>query len=176
LLLTIFAGFIGSPEPADNIAMTLFWVLFLLGFAYLTLFVGDLYALISPWKWVVEGLERCRLDLSSARIGYPQRLGYWPALLFYAALIWIELRFWLELAWTSAELCAFEPVYGSGLAYPGVRTARWTYRERLLGAPGGEADPCHAVSVMMSQLPLLALMLVYTALSLWTLSLPLGAE
>jgi hypothetical protein len=91
LLLTILAGFIGTQISQSNIGMTLFWAIFLLGFAYLTLFIGDLYAFCNPWKWCIEGLERLGADFSTPRIPYSKRLAYWPAFLCYAAIIWIEL-------------------------------------------------------------------------------------
>jgi hypothetical protein len=91
LLLTVIAGLIGSDEPDRNIGMTLFWAFFLLGFAYLTLFLGDLYALINPWKLTIQGLQLAGFDLSKKRIKYPQHLGYWPAFVFYVALVWVEL-------------------------------------------------------------------------------------
>lgn len=91
LVLCILAGFIGTPDAGRNINYSLFWVVFLLGFAYLIAFVGDLYALINPWQTCVELLERVGIDLSTARVAYPKRLGYWPAFVFYLALIWVEL-------------------------------------------------------------------------------------
>jgi hypothetical protein len=91
LLLTIVAGFIGSKDPMTNINMTLFWVLFLLGFAYLTAIVGDVFAIISPWETMLDICETCGLDFSEARVTYPKALGYLPALCCYIALIWIEL-------------------------------------------------------------------------------------
>lgn len=91
LLLTIVTGLFGSSEPGENMSMTLFWVVFLLGLAYATLLVGDIYALVNPWKLAVAGLERIGLDLSTPRLSYPRRLGYWPAFIFYLALIWLEL-------------------------------------------------------------------------------------
>ncbi len=91
LLLSIVAGLIGIKEPTANINMTLFWVVFLLGFAYLTAIVGDTFAIINPWKTILDICEKCGLDLSKARVSYPVSLGYLPALFCYAALIWIEL-------------------------------------------------------------------------------------
>jgi hypothetical protein len=73
--------------------MTMFWVVFLLGLAYLTLLIGDVYALINPWKTLVEWLERIGVNLSTSRVRYPEPIGHWPAFLFYMALIWIELFF-----------------------------------------------------------------------------------
>jgi hypothetical protein len=90
-LLTIVAGFIGTKDPMVNINMTLFWVVFLLGFTYLTAIIGDLFAFISPWETMLDICESCGLDFSRARVTYPRALGYLPALCCYIALIWIEL-------------------------------------------------------------------------------------
>jgi hypothetical protein len=66
--LRVFAGLFGSADPTRNIRMTLFWVMFLLGFAYLTLIAGYLYALINPWRAMINGLERlgCNLNKRSS--------------------------------------------------------------------------------------------------------------
>lgn len=122
LLLTILAGLIGNTDPTHNIGMTLFWVLFLLGFAYLTLFVGDLYALINPWKLAVEGLERMGFDLSTSRVNFPQRLGYWPAFSFYVALIWIELFMAPRPLALSIALLIYSAITFAGVALFGKTT------------------------------------------------------
>ena len=79
LLLTIGAGLVGTGDPGRNVNMLLFWVLFLLGFTYLTVLVGDLYCLVNPWRALVGWLERAGFDLSRPRVRYPQAAGYWPA-------------------------------------------------------------------------------------------------
>lgn len=91
LLLSITAGLIGTKDPVANISMTLFWVVFLLGFAYSTAIIGDVFALVNPWDSILDICEGCGLDLSKARLSYPAPLGYLPALCCYIALIWIEL-------------------------------------------------------------------------------------
>jgi hypothetical protein len=70
-LLTIVAGFIGTKDPLTNINMTLFWVVFLLGFTYLTVIIGDVFAIISPWETMLDICEMCGLDFSRARVVYP---------------------------------------------------------------------------------------------------------
>ena len=57
LLLTVIAGLVGTGNPLRNLNMTLFWIVFLLGFTYLTALVGSLYELINPWTVIVEWLE-----------------------------------------------------------------------------------------------------------------------
>lgn len=91
LLVTLAGGFLGSPDPAANVSLTLFWVVFLLGWGYLTVLIGDLYPFVNPWLTLVQGLERLGVSLSTARLRYPQSLGCWPAFLGYLALIWVEL-------------------------------------------------------------------------------------
>ena len=56
--LTIGAGLFGNPSPFANFSMTFFWVIFVLGFAYLTAFVGDLYALTKSVEYFVRGGPR----------------------------------------------------------------------------------------------------------------------
>jgi hypothetical protein len=91
LALTVAGGFFGTADPRANINMTLFWVGLLLGWTYATAVAGDLYALVNPWRTLVDAIEAAGLDLSKARVRYPAWLGYTPAFVFYVALIWIEL-------------------------------------------------------------------------------------
>lgn len=91
LLLTIVAGFVGSENPYRNINMTLFWVIFYLGFTYFTALAGNWFAILNPFRVLVESIERHAPGLFKGRYAYPQLLEHWPALLFYMAFIWIEL-------------------------------------------------------------------------------------
>lgn len=91
LLLCIATGFFGNPNPYQNFSMTFFWIVFVLGFAYLTALTGDLYAAINPWRVLAESLDRVFRDFTRGRWAYPERWGYTPALLLYMAFIWIEL-------------------------------------------------------------------------------------
>ncbi len=91
LLLCIATGFFGNPNPYQNLNMTLFWIVFVLGFAYATALIGDLYSSINPWRVLAEGLGRFFRSDARGRWTYPEALAYWPALLFYMAFIWLEL-------------------------------------------------------------------------------------
>lgn len=91
LALTIAAGIGGPTNPMLNVGMTLFWVCFLLAFAYLTLVVGDLYEWISPWRTLITALQYAGMDVDRSRLPYPRAVSYWPAVAFYVALVWMEL-------------------------------------------------------------------------------------
>lgn len=91
LLACIATGLLGNRNPYANFNMTFFWIVFVLGFAYLTALVGDLYALVNPWRLLARALGRLWPGFAAGRLRYPARLGYAPALLLYMAFIWIEL-------------------------------------------------------------------------------------
>jgi hypothetical protein len=91
LLLTILTGLFGSANPFANFSVTFFWVVFALGFTYLTALIGDAYALISPLRVICDWLARLNLRVLQSRVQYPRWLGYYPALAFYMAFIWLEL-------------------------------------------------------------------------------------
>jgi hypothetical protein len=105
LMLIIIAGLIGDTNPFKNIAPTTVWVIWWVGFAYVSGLFGNLWALINPWKTVYEFVERLvqRL-LNGVRPGlylaYPKWLGDWPAVLLF---IWFV---WAELAWPSSDVPA----------------------------------------------------------------------
>ena len=83
LLLCIATGFFGNPNPYQNFSMTFFWIVFVLGFAYLTALTGDLYSAINPWRVIAESLDRVFRHFTRGRWAYPERWGYTPALLLY---------------------------------------------------------------------------------------------
>ena len=91
LLLSICTGFAGSVNPLANFNMTFFWIVFTLGLAYLTAFVGNVYEWSNPWRAMFQTVESVRPNLFRGVVAYPARLAYYPALALYMALIWIEL-------------------------------------------------------------------------------------
>lgn len=92
LALCIGAGFWGHPNAYANISMTLFWIIFVLAFAYFTSIVGGLFELASPWKALAYIIGRVIKPFSAGLFKYPQKaLGYWPAIILYMGFIWVEL-------------------------------------------------------------------------------------
>jgi hypothetical protein len=91
LLLCMLTGFLGNGDPYRNFSMTFFWVIFVLGFSYLSSLFGDLYAAINPWQVISEALVRVFGNYTKGHWRYPVALAYWPALALYMGFIWIEL-------------------------------------------------------------------------------------
>lgn len=107
LALVIVAGLIGTTHPLGNVNQLLFWLVFVLCFAYLTALIGNLFELINPWRTLVAGAEALGFDVSKPRVAYPEGLSYYPAFLFYVALIWIELYVLPKPAMLSAVLIVY---------------------------------------------------------------------
>ena len=96
LVLVVVAGFIGDTDPFKNIAPTTVWVIWWVGFAYVSGMLGDLWALLNPWRTVFEGAQWLLAKLQSGkRFGlnqdYPERLASWPAAILFVWFIWAEL-------------------------------------------------------------------------------------
>lgn len=91
LLLSIVSGFVGNQDPTRNINMTLFWVVFTLGFSYFVALFGDFYRMLNPWQSLARWGEKLMPVLASGVFQYPKKLAYWPALLLYMGFIWVEL-------------------------------------------------------------------------------------
>lgn len=91
LLACIVTGLWGTPNPYGNLNMTLFWIVFMLGFAYLTALIGDLWSLINPWQTLALGLARVWPRYGTGHRRYPAGLASWPAFALYLGFIWVEL-------------------------------------------------------------------------------------
>lgn len=91
LLLCIATGLYGTRNPYANFSMTFFWIVFVLGFAYLTAVIGDVYAVVNPWRTLAAAIGHIVPRYTAGLIRYPPGLGYWPAVGLYGAFVWIEL-------------------------------------------------------------------------------------
>jgi hypothetical protein len=96
LVLIVVAGFWGRQNPYQNIAPTLVWIIGWVGLAYVSAFVGDLWALINPWRTLFVCGQSIYRRVARGRelpkpVSYPEALGVWPAFFLLLALSWIEL-------------------------------------------------------------------------------------
>jgi hypothetical protein len=95
-VLVILAGLLGRQNPARNLAPPFIWVIWWVGLAYVSALVGNLWALINPWKilftWAEDLYRRFYPDGGiSLNLAYPRWLGVWPGFLLFFAFAWIEL-------------------------------------------------------------------------------------
>ena len=96
LVLVVVAGLIGDSDPFNNIAPTTVWVIWWVGFAYISGMLGDLWALLNPWRTVYEVAEWLFMRFRPNRrlglnMNYPRGLASWPAVVLFVWFIWAEL-------------------------------------------------------------------------------------
>jgi hypothetical protein len=96
LAVVVAVGFLGPENPFENITPTAIWVIWWVGFAYISGLAGDLWAMINPWSTLYQWAEKAWLGLFPARrfgltLSWPGWLGCWPAVLLFSWFVWAEL-------------------------------------------------------------------------------------
>lgn len=94
-LVTILAGFIGVEDPYRNIIVTMVWIVWWVGLAFVCALVGDLWSLANPWSTLFEWAERAFAAATGRRLSralpYPEQLGVLPAIVVFFLFAWGEL-------------------------------------------------------------------------------------
>ena len=94
LILLVVAGLFGNPGTFKNITPVAVWVIWWVGFGFLTAFIGNIWPLINPWSSAfgfAEKLTRPWTSGLSFRAHYPRWLGVWPSCVFFLLFAWLEL-------------------------------------------------------------------------------------
>jgi hypothetical protein len=90
-----YAGLAGTDTQQQNLAPTAVYVGFWVGIPFLSLLLGDVFRLVSPWRAVgrLTGWIAARVggDAMPEPLPYPERLGHWPAALGILAFAICEL-------------------------------------------------------------------------------------
>ncbi|HVR90579.1 MAG TPA: hypothetical protein VHG29_05755 [Novosphingobium sp.] len=99
-ILMIVAGLFGNQDPYHNLAPTLVWVIWWVGFAFFCALFGNLWGLINPiatWFDWISAIRSAgaRRDQARRYVTYPAWLGFWPAAIILASFVWAEL-IWTE--------------------------------------------------------------------------------
>jgi len=89
------AGLFGTDDPNANLVPTMTWVLLWVGGAYVSALVGNIWALISPWKVLFGYAETAYAKLSGGDLAryepYPTGLAGWPAFVLFLVFAWVEI-------------------------------------------------------------------------------------
>lgn len=94
--LVVLSGLLGNQSPTKNLAPTTVWVIWWVGFAYVSALLGNLWALINPWQTIFEWSDNLfqrlrRGEQVSLHLNYPNWLASWPAVLLFTLFAWLEL-------------------------------------------------------------------------------------
>ena len=58
LILLVAAGLFGNPATFKNITPVAVWVIWWVGFGFLTAFIGNIWPLINPWSSIFGFVEK----------------------------------------------------------------------------------------------------------------------
>lgn len=87
--MVMLAGIFGDDRGLNNVAPVLVWVYFWLVIPFLSVFAGDLWQHINPWR----GIGRIARLWKKERPELLTKLGVWPATVGFVAFTWLELVF-----------------------------------------------------------------------------------
>jgi hypothetical protein len=94
--LVLYSGFAGTAVWSANFSVTFIYVIFWVGMPVLSVLVGDVFALLSPWRscarairWV--GRRMAPRAFARPPLRYPTQLGQWPAVAALIGFAWLEL-------------------------------------------------------------------------------------
>ena len=95
-VLVLLAGYLGNQNPIRNVTPTMVWIIWWVGLAFVSPLLGNLWALINPWKIAFAWAEALYRHFKpgeelSARHSYPKWLGVWPGVILFFAFAWAEL-------------------------------------------------------------------------------------
>ena len=92
--LVIATALFGSSRPIFNLSPVFVWIIWWVGMGYVTALLGNVWALVNPWKIVFEWGEKLLGGRSGGRevamFRYPEQLDVWPALLMFLIFAWLE--------------------------------------------------------------------------------------
>jgi hypothetical protein len=95
-IVLIAAGLFGTQDPFRNLAPAFVWIVWWIGFSYLSAAAGDLWAVLNPWKALYLWAEAIAKKIRpAARFGLerdlPAGLGMWPATVLLLVFGWLEI-------------------------------------------------------------------------------------
>ncbi len=93
--LLVATGLVGDQSSMLNFSPTFIWVIWWVGMAFVVALLGNLWALVNPWKIIFEWSEwvYCKLRDGSGfvpLVAYPRAWGMWPALVLFAGFVWVQ--------------------------------------------------------------------------------------
>lgn len=94
--LTVWAGLTGTENVTLNIAPTMVYVAFWVGLPVLSLLVGDVWRVLSPWRAIADAAAWVGRRVAGREglpepVAWPARAGLWPAAAVLLAFAWLEL-------------------------------------------------------------------------------------
>ena len=102
-VIILLTGLVGRQNTIHNLAPTLVWVIWWVGFTFFVCLVGNAWPAINPWTAVFDGFSSLfdrptANPARDARFTLPQGIAHWPS------VVGLMLFAWLELVSTAGEM------------------------------------------------------------------------
>jgi hypothetical protein len=97
LVVTVYSCLAGTEISMENFGTDIIFVWFWVGMPILSLFFGDIWRLLSPWRAIGRLVGRA-IGGGTEALPYPERLGRWPAV---AGILCFAIA---ELCWVKGTL------------------------------------------------------------------------
>ena len=93
--LVIATGLFGSERPVNNLTPTFVWIIWWVGMGFVVSLLGNLWALVNPWKILFTLAEAVYHRFSpdwelGLGADYAEKVGVWPAVALFFAFVWVE--------------------------------------------------------------------------------------
>ncbi len=94
--LVLYSGFAGTEVWSANFSVTFIYVIFWVGMPVASVLLGDVFAVLSPWRSCARAIQWAGRRLAPQAFGrpplrYPPQLGQWPAVVALIGFAWLEL-------------------------------------------------------------------------------------
>ena len=94
-LLAISSGLFGAQNIEKNLLPTSVWVIWWVGFAFLSAIIGDLWYLLNPWRiiaeWASAAFPKLKRYYSADRFSIQSSNHIWFAVVIFIGFAWAEL-------------------------------------------------------------------------------------
>lgn len=92
-LFLIYCGVEGARDPLTNPLPLAVWTLGWVGLTLLHTLIGDLWAVLNPWRFPVRVIRRAAglPAIGDGPVRLPNWLTMWPAILLFLGIAWFEL-------------------------------------------------------------------------------------
>ena len=122
LIVVIVTGLFGDQTPSANFAPSFVWIIWWVGMAYVAALIGNVWAVINPWKILFGWWEwlygKLRHGSQPAPVReYPEEWGMWPALVLFLAFAWLQDAFPRS---SVPALVAWMAIIYSGITFTGM--------------------------------------------------------
>jgi hypothetical protein len=93
--VSVWSGLYGVGTPDLNFSLTFLFVTAWIGFALVSVALGDVFRAFNPWRAIARAARAVLRLLTGqeprAPLTYPERLGRWPGAAGVVIFVWIEL-------------------------------------------------------------------------------------